>query len=918
MACLMNVMAILVMAVGSVVSGQVEVAKDDNIEPFSLLWRIYNVAKNPPINHVDLQEPNKIVEEINSLNASLMDQKRLNETEEVWSSVGAKLTPTITREEVLAQLSLNQITQRAHKILEEINKVNVTETIEKAKAEFNKVIFGENGNESDLDHTALSGIKGRADACGKSGLTDKGDSAGNNPVVDFFCLCVQRQDGQGAKQVRVFYVGSIYDNGMLGWNESRTIGSSTMWASIKGGCRKYIQQHPKSTAEARHILDQFLKHLKAGSVYRWCESGSKTTQGSKRKEGMLGAGITIDTTTDVTCDGKNGGIKNKNVAPGGVCVYYGKENWEENNGWLQKFKSALASVNKTNNKAASIQRVIKKLQMLQHRAEYIYETAKVIPEIQHPVGFTTTLQNGSGNLTAYNSTRTRSYSYSSNPLSQRGRCCFFDKSNGRLTFLEKNRGRGCVGFLFLFPLSVSKFVYSSFFSLKEYQHTLKKSKKVKAFHQRGDHGLCFVNAMVVAAAICSHVKYAAAQGAEVKSMDNAEQFALLCRIYNVAKNPSINHVDLPDPLKIVNEINALNTSFTEDKQLNEADQMENSSDYQVQPTITRESAIAQAILKRITQKAHTILDEIKKVNATRNIEKVKAEFAEVIFGDGKNESDLCQGALNGVQERGAACGASGLRSKGDSAGKSIIVDFFCLCVQNPDTNNGIENVCGVKVGGKDEKHSWGKGGPRGCPSMWASIKKECSNLLHHHPKSNAEGYEVLEDFLKHLETGGIYRWGSSTFKGTNLKSGMLGTSVGTDDGGTGSDLICDGKKGYAGKKRGPKESPPGGVCVYYGTKNEWKNIPWLMKLKSALNKVDTINNQTASIQRAIEKLQMLQHRAEEIYETAKMISEIQNPVVLTAFQNVSGNMTAYNATRTRSYSYGTHPYLIPAWALFLI
>ncbi|CCD16430.1 Variant surface glycoprotein [Trypanosoma congolense IL3000] len=422
-----NVVAFLVMAVGSFVSGQVEVSKEDNIEPFSLLCRIYNVAKNPPINYVYLQEADKIVDEIDALNKSLLEEKRHNEEENSGNNSEASVKPIVTRETALAQLSLNQITQRAHKILEDIRKINVEKKIEEAKAEFHKVIFGENGNESELDQGALNGVNERADACGKPGGGTKGSHAGNNLVVDFFCLCVQRQDGQGAKQVCGFYVGSIYENGLLGWNESRPIGSSTMWASIKGGCGKYMQQHPKSTSEARHTLDQFLKHLKTGGVYSQikCDPGPPSNcrkendvivVDSNREAGTLGTGLIVNNTTELTCSGKKGGWKksDKNVHAGGICVYYGKENLEGNINWLQKFKSALCIVDVANNQSASIHRALQKLQMILHRAEEIYETAKVITEVKKPVGIPKALQNASGNLTVHNTTRISSYSYNTN------------------------------------------------------------------------------------------------------------------------------------------------------------------------------------------------------------------------------------------------------------------------------------------------------------------------------------------------------------------------------------------------------------------------------------------------------------------------------------------------------------------------
>ncbi|CCD12525.1 unnamed protein product, partial [Trypanosoma congolense IL3000] len=183
MACFVNGITIFVL-VGSVVSGQLEIDRDDNIEPFSLLCRIYNVAKNPPINHIDLEEPFKIVQEITDLNASLVNDKRYNETE-MGNGVEAKTNSASTKESVVAQLSLNQITQRAHKILEDIEKLNAEEKIEEVKAEFNKVIFGENGNESDLCRATVKDVGNRATACGNPGDGNKGNSAGNNLAVDF-------------------------------------------------------------------------------------------------------------------------------------------------------------------------------------------------------------------------------------------------------------------------------------------------------------------------------------------------------------------------------------------------------------------------------------------------------------------------------------------------------------------------------------------------------------------------------------------------------------------------------------------------------------------------------------------------------------------------------------------------------------
>ncbi|CCD13946.1 Variant surface glycoprotein [Trypanosoma congolense IL3000] len=421
---------------------------------------------------------------------------------------------------------------------------------------------------------------------------------------------------------------------------------------------------------------------------------------------------------------------------------------------------------------------------------------------------------------------------------------------------------------------------------------------LKLFRKESVIMVCYMSVIAVAVVFGCFVRDVRAQAkGTITEGDNAEQFALLCQIYNVAKNPPIHHVDLEDPIKIVEKIDALNATFAEKTQFNETEPVENSSVAQVKPTATREAAVAQAMIRRIAQKAHTILEEIKKVNATRDIEKVKDEFAQVIFGEGMNESHLCDGALKDVAERGSACGSSGLSSKGKSAGKNLVMDFFCLCSQN--TKEGIDNICGFAVGRKgalSEKHGWSEAGLWGSSAMWASIKKGCGRLMQQHTKSITESFDLIGDFLQYLRTGGVFR--HDTKDESDRIVGMLGTSVFKKGTGEVKGPVCDGKKG------GTKGSP-GGMCVYYGQESEWQNIQWIIKLKTSLSMADALNNQTATIQRSIKKLQTLLHRGEEIYETTKVITEIQNPVLPTNLQTTATKrLTAYSGARR--YPTNTH------------
>ncbi|CCD16374.1 hypothetical protein, unlikely [Trypanosoma congolense IL3000] len=128
---------------------------------------------------------------------------------------------------------------------------------------------------------------------------------------------------------------------------------------------------------------------------------------------------------------------------------------------------------------------------------------------------------------------------------------------------------------------------------------------------------------------------------------------------------------------------------------------------------------------------------------------------------------------------------------------------------------------------------------------------------------------------------------------------MLWTSAGTENGNK-HNFLCDGGRGYTeGGRKSRKDKPPGGVCVYYGSETKiWEeNIDLLKQFKTALAIVDDANNKTATIQRDIDKLQTLLHRAEEIYETTQVISEIQKPVVPTNLQTAAKRLTTYNAAR---------------------
>ncbi|CCD11632.1 unnamed protein product, partial [Trypanosoma congolense IL3000] len=261
------------------------------------------MAKNLPIRHADTKDSQKVVQEIEAFSASLSPEewftgvrqsknhatlpeyfkKAYPDYEKQWEawkktvtrvSSGKEYTrgnPT-TRKAKIAHIRLQKVTQKAHKIIEEIKKINITE-VEKANDTFNRVIFGDNGGANtpicDGPLKDLAGSK-RDAACGAGGLGSAGGAAGKNLVVDFFCLCTGRRtsdnkdEGQGSACGITVGVGEG-----LGWGGTKSPwGSTNMWGKIKEGCGQFTTSGTKSTSEARAILGESLTKLTEGGKIR--------------------------------------------------------------------------------------------------------------------------------------------------------------------------------------------------------------------------------------------------------------------------------------------------------------------------------------------------------------------------------------------------------------------------------------------------------------------------------------------------------------------------------------------------------------------------------------------------------------------------------------------------------------------------
>ncbi|CCD17357.1 Variant surface glycoprotein [Trypanosoma congolense IL3000] len=369
----------------------------------------------------------------------------------------------------------------------------------------------------------------------------------------------------------------------------------------------------------------------------------------------------------------------------------------------------------------------------------------------------------------------------------------------------------------------------------------------------------------------------------VKEGENREPFALLCRIYNVAQHPPIKPVDTKEYKKMVDDIDALNAAANGKERVN---------------TQSEETKSAQTQLIGISRDAHKLLDGIKKVNPEGQVEKARNTFHQVIFGKNGKEGHLSHGTLEVEQNRITACG--GKEKEGKSAGKNLVVDFFCLCAQHTEASDGVERVCGVSVGsGRDS--GWG-GTLVSADTMWGEIKDGCKNGAPQGVTSTQDGYSLYDYFLAKVKAGGNVKVIDSE---TVKKHCMLGTAVSkTGD----TNFNCNGKKTFHSRH----SSGSGvGVCIFYGNHHLEENIAWLSKFKSGLQLIDKLNTETASWQH---QLTTLLNRARELYEKVKADSQLEEvdmeEPIAAQHPNPDENENADSSTQSRRHS-------LLAWALLL-
>ncbi|CCD14783.1 unnamed protein product, partial [Trypanosoma congolense IL3000] len=261
--------------------------------------------------------------------------------------------------------------------------------------------------------------------------------------------------------------------------------------------------------------------------------------------------------------------------------------------------------------------------------------------------------------------------------------------------------------------------------------------------------------------------------------DIADHFGILCRIYKVAATTSRNIQDPTEVSQIQNKADQINVSISDDKWFNEllenindtdlgkqfkaendaetedwtrwrkaALEVNESKNFEKLPSGSTAARLARNKLKRIGSQMERVIEEIKKKSGASRLEEIAKLFKRAIYGNAQNEKDvnLYKGAVNRTKTCGGETGFSG---KVAHAGKSLVLDFLCLCGK---AENGEPKVCGQLVD-VAATGNWNTATGANGENNWNIIKGACEKT--EFPKSGlaAEGLRAVADFESVLSKG---------------------------------------------------------------------------------------------------------------------------------------------------------------------
>ncbi|CCD12192.1 Variant surface glycoprotein [Trypanosoma congolense IL3000] len=396
---------------------------------------------------------------------------------------------------------------------------------------------------------------------------------------------------------------------------------------------------------------------------------------------------------------------------------------------------------------------------------------------------------------------------------------------------------------------------------------------------------------------------------QIKEGSNAKQYGILCDIYNVAANPPNSMYDANHVEKIKKKIYVIDASLSDDSWLGETSEKDTNgnvtgelkgnnsngasnwhelkhdvasvaSNYTgFQNILSTKTFVsrAQRKLKKIVSQMEKVIKNVQEANTAANLDGIKKDFEAVIGKIGEQTTK---------EDRVALCGNPSNNKAGTSAGKFLILDFLCLCAR-PCISDKLPNVCGpdIKENRWDKTTGDGRSDEKG-EETWKILKEGCENRGSTKLADPNAGYVALGEFLTAVSQDTV-----TTYKD---KPGIFGSVY--NQRGSGPTGGCTGRGGEG-----------HGACLYYGNngKDGGRNIPWVQKFKSGLEKLKKFQNITASVQSDIMLLKMLQIRAEEIHEDTKAILELE--------KSNHEEATSHSATLNHSY----HISLFFPWSLLI-
>nr|AAA16435.1 variable surface glycoprotein [Trypanosoma congolense type Savannah] len=390
--------------------------------------------------------------------------------------------------------------------------------------------------------------------------------------------------------------------------------------------------------------------------------------------------------------------------------------------------------------------------------------------------------------------------------------------------------------------------------------------------------------------------------------DNAIEFGILCKLYNIAENASNKSV-LPMPLKARAEglfndllyLNVLSGSDTlfdygedplteQDKEKQELKKkaweetrgglekglLQREGREQItRPTPAGRQRVARRI-QRVYEKAKSIkvqlehkLDKAATELASANTSLIKAVFGEAGSVDSFREAP--DAAFDVSTGTGDGCGNTDGGSVGEPTGISLVNDFTCLCVGR--TSGRIDGAAALCEASLTAQSGMNVVGAVKGENGWQKLQGLCRNAQH-------DGFLEPENIHASVEA-----FGARIGRVTPYKLGGT-TALAACTGGTEATALCVDYKSLIGGGKG------------------LSGIPWVKRYLDAAQSLRNAHGLTLGAQNDLTRLEALHHSGLDAFESESLegVSSHKAAPVTTAAEPSASTPTATNQQQEQSNS----------------